>query len=181
MVPGSTFRYGSNFWFCTRRPRCFKSLPRDAAQMPLPRPDTTPPVIKIYFILYASNSQFPQKQNTVGIVPPRAQNVKNETFTKIKREKTRLLVEPAEISASLYFFLAPRIRLCYTGSVPTAGGVCLRRAVFYACPHIADSAKPRLSYDRRGAFAGFQCVSLYLRMPRARRSMARSRSSCLRT
>ena len=83
---------------------------------------------------------FCEKQNTVGIVPPRAQNVKNETFTKIKRGKTQLLVEPAEISASLYFFLAPRIRLCYTGSVPTAGGVRLRRAVFCTCPCIVDSS-----------------------------------------
>ena len=124
---------------------------------------------------------FCEKQNTVGIVPPRAQNVKNETFTKIKSRKTQAFVEQAEIFTNRYFFLAARGQLCYTKPVPTAGGVRLRRAVFYACPHIADSAKPRLSYDRRGAFAGFQCVSLYLRMPRAKRSMARSRSSCLRT
>ena len=44
---------------------------------------------------------FCEKQNTDGIVLLRTQNVKNETFTKIKREKTRLLVEPAEISASV--------------------------------------------------------------------------------
>ena len=50
MVPGSTLRYGSNFWFLTRRPHCFSSRPRDAAQMPLPSPDTTPPVTKMYFM-----------------------------------------------------------------------------------------------------------------------------------
>ena len=109
---------------------------------------------------------FCEKQNTDGIVPPHAQNVKNETFTKIKSRKTQAFVEQAEIFTNRYFFLAARGQLCYTEPVPTAGGVRLRRAVFYACPHIADSAKPRLSYDRRGAFAGFQCVSLYLRMPR---------------
>ena len=49
MVPGSTFRYGSSFWTFTRRPRCFSRRPREAAVMPLPRPETTPPVTKMYF------------------------------------------------------------------------------------------------------------------------------------
>jgi hypothetical protein len=31
-------------------PRHFRSRPRDAAVIPLPRPDTTPPVTKTYFI-----------------------------------------------------------------------------------------------------------------------------------
>src|SRR3954463_7560267 len=49
MVPGSTFRYGSNFWSCTRRPRAFRSRPSDAATMPFPSAETTPPVTKTYF------------------------------------------------------------------------------------------------------------------------------------
>ena len=48
--PGSTFRYGSNFCACTRRPRAFSSRPRDAATMPLPSAETTPPVTKMYFV-----------------------------------------------------------------------------------------------------------------------------------
>src|SRR5205085_8106608 len=49
IVPGSTFRYGSNFWSWTRRPRAFSSRPSDAATIPFPSADTTPPVTKTYF------------------------------------------------------------------------------------------------------------------------------------
>src|SRR5215831_8516366 len=49
IVPGSTLRYGSNFCSCTRRPRAFSSRPSEAATIPLPRADTTPPVTKTYF------------------------------------------------------------------------------------------------------------------------------------
>src|SRR5579862_2706833 len=49
IVPGSTLRYGSNFCNCTRRPRAFSSRPSEAATIPLPRADTTPPVTKTYF------------------------------------------------------------------------------------------------------------------------------------
>ena len=83
---------------------------------------------------------FCEKQNTDGIVPLHAQNVKNETFTKIKSRKTQAFVEQAEIFTNRYFFLAARGQLCYTKPVPTAGGVRLRRAVFCACPCIVDSS-----------------------------------------
>src|SRR5436190_17311761 len=48
IVPGSTFRYGSNFCSWTRSPRAFSRRPSDAATMPFPRADTTPPVTKTY-------------------------------------------------------------------------------------------------------------------------------------
>src|ERR671927_64225 len=50
IVPGSMFRYGSNFCTWTRRPRAFSSRPRDAATMPLPSALTTPPVTKTYLV-----------------------------------------------------------------------------------------------------------------------------------
>src|SRR5215216_910706 len=56
IVPGSTFRYGSNFCACVVRPRAFSRRPRDAATIPLPRPETTPPVTKTYFVGRATNS-----------------------------------------------------------------------------------------------------------------------------
>ena len=34
------------------QPPCLSSLPSEAAVMPLPRPDTTPPVTKMYFVLF---------------------------------------------------------------------------------------------------------------------------------
>src|SRR5579864_5357162 len=49
MVPGSTLRYGSSFWRETVRWRAFRMFPIDAAVIPLPREETTPPVTKTYF------------------------------------------------------------------------------------------------------------------------------------
>src|SRR5215470_15344040 len=49
IVPGSTLRYGSNFWSCTRRPRAFSKRPSEAATIPFPSAETTPPVTKTYF------------------------------------------------------------------------------------------------------------------------------------
>src|SRR4051794_1420329 len=49
IVPGSTFRYGSNFCSCTRRPRAFSKRPSEAATIPFPSAETTPPVTKTYF------------------------------------------------------------------------------------------------------------------------------------
>src|SRR5688572_22877170 len=54
IVPGSTFRYGSNFCACTRRPRAFSSLPSEAATIPFPSAETTPPVTKMYLVWLAS-------------------------------------------------------------------------------------------------------------------------------
>src|SRR3954469_2940994 len=48
IVPGSTFRYGSNFWAKTSSPRALSSRPSDAATIPLPSAETTPPVTKTY-------------------------------------------------------------------------------------------------------------------------------------
>src|SRR6478735_4275055 len=47
MVPGSTLMYGSNFCSCTSSPRATSSRPIEAAAMPLPSEETTPPVMKM--------------------------------------------------------------------------------------------------------------------------------------
>src|SRR6266536_2513848 len=49
IVPGSTFRYGSNFCSCTRSPRALSKRPSEAATIPFPSAETTPPVTKTYF------------------------------------------------------------------------------------------------------------------------------------
>src|SRR3546814_4277396 len=46
IVPGSTLMYGSSFIIVTRSPRASRMAAREAAAMPLPREDTTPPVTK---------------------------------------------------------------------------------------------------------------------------------------
>src|SRR4051812_2296235 len=53
IVPGSTLMYGSNFCRPTVRPRETRSRPREAAAMPFPRLETTPPVTKMYRVLLA--------------------------------------------------------------------------------------------------------------------------------
>src|SRR5262245_1208647 len=48
MVPGSTLMYGSNFCSDTFSPRAFSRRPSEAAVMPLPSDETTPPVTNTY-------------------------------------------------------------------------------------------------------------------------------------
>ena len=48
--------YGSNFCICTFSPRALSRRPSEAAVMPLPRDETTPPVTKTYFVLIATVS-----------------------------------------------------------------------------------------------------------------------------
>jgi hypothetical protein len=50
MVPGSTLIYGSNFWKVTVSPRLSRRAPIDAAAKPLPREESTPPVIKMNLV-----------------------------------------------------------------------------------------------------------------------------------
>ena len=104
MVPGSTFRYSWSRYARADR-AASRACRRDGADALAKAGHDAAGDIELFFILYASNSQFPQKQNTDGIVPPRAQNVKNETFTKIKRGKTQLLVEPPKFPRACIFFL----------------------------------------------------------------------------
>ncbi len=42
--------YGSNFWIVTRKPRSTSRRPREAAAIPFPREETTPPVMKMYLV-----------------------------------------------------------------------------------------------------------------------------------
>src|SRR3989344_7826878 len=48
MVPSSTLRYGSILTRFILKPRAASILPIDAVDMPLPTPDMTPPMTKIY-------------------------------------------------------------------------------------------------------------------------------------
>src|SRR5437016_12796927 len=70
MVPGSTFRYGSSFWRETVRWRAFRMFPIDAAVMPLPREETTPPVTKTYFDIDDLQGGFSNVTYNAGVVKP---------------------------------------------------------------------------------------------------------------
>src|SRR3989338_6717709 len=50
IVPASTLRYGSTLTRLTEKPLAAKIFPIDAVATPLPTPDMTPPVTKIYLV-----------------------------------------------------------------------------------------------------------------------------------
>src|SRR3989338_781818 len=56
IVPASTLRYGSIFTRFTERPRAVSNFPTDAAAIPLPTADITPPTTKIY--LWPARARF---------------------------------------------------------------------------------------------------------------------------
>ena len=49
-MPGSTLMYGSNLFSETLRPLASNRAPIEAAAIPFPIAETTPPVIKMYFV-----------------------------------------------------------------------------------------------------------------------------------
>src|SRR5262245_34611658 len=51
IVPGSTLMYGSSLMLVTRMPRDSRIAAREAAAMPFPREETTPPVTNTYFVI----------------------------------------------------------------------------------------------------------------------------------
>src|ERR1043166_8379663 len=59
MVPGSTLRYGSILREATARPRAARMRPREAAVMPLPREEVTPPVTNTNFGNATTSGVFP--------------------------------------------------------------------------------------------------------------------------
>src|SRR5688572_25943801 len=59
IVPGSTFRYGSNFCAETESPRAFRRRPSEAATMPFPSAETTPPVTNTYLATGSHRSRQP--------------------------------------------------------------------------------------------------------------------------
>src|SRR5260221_3946761 len=67
MVPGSTLMYGSSLMLVTRIPRDSRIAARDAAAMPFPREETTPPVTKTYLLItlaHGGMEEFTRKPNS---------------------------------------------------------------------------------------------------------------------
>src|ERR1700722_17919650 len=73
MVPGSTFKYGSNFCSDTRSPRLSSRQPMEAAAMPFPSDETPPPVTKMYLAMdipLSASSKMVQRVPTLAPDPP---------------------------------------------------------------------------------------------------------------
>src|SRR4051794_21947455 len=64
--------YGSNFWSVTLKPRVSSRAPMEAAAIPLPSPDTTPPAMKMYFVLMMSSPPF---DSTAACRQPAAEKI----------------------------------------------------------------------------------------------------------
>src|SRR5262245_13007187 len=69
IVPGSTLMYGSSLMLVTRIPRDSRIAAREAAAMPFPREETTPPVTKTYLVIYLGRVGMEEFTGT----PPSAQ------------------------------------------------------------------------------------------------------------
>ena len=69
MVPGSTLIYGSSFIMRTVKPRLSRIAPIEAEAMPLPREDTTPPVIKMYRVMKETKLSFESNCYQVKVLP----------------------------------------------------------------------------------------------------------------
>ena len=81
MVPGSTLMYGSSLIMLTERPRASSIAPRQAEVMPLPREDTTPPVMKMNRVIcirrtptscrpvrsWIQNQAEPRRRSSMGV------------------------------------------------------------------------------------------------------------------
>ncbi len=79
-MPGSTLRYGSNFWMRTVSPRSSSSAPSDAAVRPLPSDETTPPVTKMYFIELAYRSAANPDKKKLENAPSREVRFTHATY-----------------------------------------------------------------------------------------------------
>src|SRR5690606_5366663 len=83
MVPGSTLMYGSSFWMATERPRLLSNRPSEAAVIPLPRLDTTPPVMKMYLVDIGALLPRLRGAPAGGIQPP--QRVPSAYYSRASR------------------------------------------------------------------------------------------------
>src|SRR3990172_9528188 len=66
MVPGSTLMYGSSLMLVTRMPRDSRIAARDAAAMPFPREETTPPVTKTYLLITLAHGGMEESTGTAA-------------------------------------------------------------------------------------------------------------------
>jgi len=93
IVPGSTFRYGSSLRTVMSRPRCSRRAPREDAVMPLPSELTTPPVMKMTFVLRGAMGEprrRPRRRRQRSVVPQRGgANARGATMRTLTRRRLR--------------------------------------------------------------------------------------------
>src|SRR5258708_38781652 len=138
MVPGSTFRYGSSFCRETVRWRAFRMFPMDAAVIPLPSEETTPPVTKTYFDIETSRAVF-------QILPGRTPR---QTFPRVKGVHAPLRLEVGNSPLEAPGLAAPAPR-APRGPPPLGGeGVRLWVPLLAPAPRAWSRSRRRASGPR---------------------------------
>src|SRR5512139_129659 len=69
MVPGSTLMYGSSFTRVTLRPRASRMAPSEAAAMPFPSEETTPPVTQMNLVMGATVAGEARREDSLSERP----------------------------------------------------------------------------------------------------------------
>src|SRR3981189_1448098 len=94
MVPGSTLMYGSSLMLVTRMLRDSRIAAREAAAMPFPREETTPPVTNTYLVIYPrrvgmeefTHIRFaPQRRHSATARGPTKAGSQNRSATRPRR------------------------------------------------------------------------------------------------
>src|SRR6266566_4151604 len=80
IVPGSTFRYGSNFCSETVSPRLSSRQPIDAAAIPFPSEETTPPVTKMYLAIRNPRELLPHRHDQLSNALKVCRRIDTERF-----------------------------------------------------------------------------------------------------
>src|SRR3954469_23647175 len=102
IVPGSTLMYGSSLMLVTRMLRDSRIAAREAAAMPFPREETTPPVTKTYFAIYLGRVGMEQFTRKLKAQPG--------TRPRFSRARPRASRPGAILSAPAPFRPRPRTR-----------------------------------------------------------------------
>src|SRR5690348_7878261 len=91
MVPGSTLMYGSSFTIAILRPRASRMAPSEAAAMPFPKEETTPPVTQTNSVMREPAAR---DLSTTG------RQVNKTASTARRKKRTDLFARPDEARAA---------------------------------------------------------------------------------
>src|SRR5918994_3384074 len=101
IVPGSTFRYGSNFCAETESPRALRRRPSEAATMPFPSAETTPPVTNTYLATGSHRSR-----GSGGLEQGLAENAVRSLRMDVETRTTRWLRRGVLVLAGFVLLIA---------------------------------------------------------------------------
>src|SRR5918999_1606049 len=106
--------YGSNFCIVTVSPRSTSSRPSDAAAMPFPREETTPPVTKMYLVAFGPEFiASPLQCVPMGFRPSKVVGSIHAGLDRLRQERdadSKPVVQRAELFQPLGGFRRARLQ-----------------------------------------------------------------------